>query len=84
MPSPHLCFLLGTSPSLALLPQSLGPQQARDPIHTGYVLMTVSDSAPTPKEEEENYKVGSLADGPFSDTMGSASPLEPSQDEKRY
>ncbi|XP_025781882.1 trem-like transcript 1 protein isoform X2 [Puma concolor] len=35
-----------------------------------------------PPEEEENYKVGSLADGPFSDTMGSASPLEPSQDEK--
>ncbi|XP_045354092.1 trem-like transcript 1 protein [Leopardus geoffroyi] len=46
------------------------------------VALVVLPPAPTPKEEEENYKVGSLADGPFSDTMGSASPLEPSQDEK--
>uniref|UniRef100_A0A452SU51 Triggering receptor expressed on myeloid cells like 1 n=1 Tax=Ursus americanus TaxID=9643 RepID=A0A452SU51_URSAM len=35
-----------------------------------------------PPEEEETYKVGGLADGPSSDTMGSASPAEPSQDEK--
>uniref|UniRef100_A0A673TBI9 Triggering receptor expressed on myeloid cells like 1 n=1 Tax=Suricata suricatta TaxID=37032 RepID=A0A673TBI9_SURSU len=33
-------------------------------------------------EGEDTYKVGSLADGPFLDTVGSASPLEPSQDEK--
>ncbi|KAF0880246.1 TRML1 protein, partial [Crocuta crocuta] len=35
-----------------------------------------------PEEEEDTYKVGSLADGPSLDTAGSASPLEPSQDEK--
>ncbi|XP_023480671.1 trem-like transcript 1 protein isoform X1 [Equus przewalskii] len=31
-------------------------------------------------EEEENYKAGSLADGPSSDPAGRASPPEPSQD----
>lgn len=47
-------------------------------------LIFPSDSAPSLKEEEETYKVGGLADGPSSDTVGSASPAEPSQDEKRY
>ncbi|KAM9234541.1 trem-like transcript 1 protein [Dugong dugon] len=36
-----------------------------------------------PEEVEETYKTGTLADKPFSDPVGSASPLEPSWDEKR-
>ncbi|XP_026363273.1 trem-like transcript 1 protein [Ursus americanus] len=46
------------------------------------VALDVLPPAPSLKEEEETYKVGGLADGPSSDTMGSASPAEPSQDEK--
>ncbi|KAI5278982.1 trem-like transcript 1 protein isoform X2 [Manis pentadactyla] len=34
------------------------------------------------EEKEKTHKVGSLADSPFVDPMGSASPLEPSWDEK--
>ncbi|XP_073761049.1 trem-like transcript 1 protein isoform X2 [Callorhinus ursinus] len=43
------------------------------------VALDVLPPAPSLKEEE-TYKVGSLADGPSSDTVDSASPLEPSQD----
>ncbi|XP_008563122.1 PREDICTED: trem-like transcript 1 protein isoform X1 [Galeopterus variegatus] len=37
---------------------------------------------PEEKEAEETYKVGSLSEDPSSDPVGSASPLEPRQDEK--
>nr|XP_036860708.1 trem-like transcript 1 protein isoform X3 [Manis javanica] len=35
------------------------------------------------EEKEKTHKVGSLADSPFMDPVGSASPLEPRWDEKR-
>ncbi|XP_035942808.1 trem-like transcript 1 protein isoform X2 [Halichoerus grypus] len=44
------------------------------------VALDVLPPAPSLKEEEETYKAGSLADSPSSDTVDSASPLEPSQD----
>ncbi|XP_045721949.1 trem-like transcript 1 protein isoform X2 [Mirounga angustirostris] len=53
---------------------AMGPQT----VHR--VALDVLPPAPSLKEEEETYKVGSLADGPSSDTVDSASPLEPSQD----
>nr|XP_025846955.1 trem-like transcript 1 protein [Vulpes vulpes] len=45
------------------------------------VALEVRPPAPSLKEEE-TYKAGSLADDGPSDTVGSASPVEPSQDEK--
>ncbi|KAF6365544.1 triggering receptor expressed on myeloid cells like 1 [Rhinolophus ferrumequinum] len=39
-------------------------------------------AAPGLKEEDETYNIGSLADSSSSDPAGSASPLEPSKDDK--
>lgn len=83
MPSLHLCFLLGTSSSSVPFshPSDLRPMPL--PTMGMCSLIFPSDSAPSLKEEE-TYKAGSLADDGPSDTVGSASPVEPSQDEKRY
>ncbi|XP_032718161.1 trem-like transcript 1 protein isoform X2 [Lontra canadensis] len=45
------------------------------------VALDVLPPAPRLKEKD-TYKAGTLADGPSSDTVGSASPVEPTQDEK--
>nr|XP_019607120.1 PREDICTED: trem-like transcript 1 protein [Rhinolophus sinicus] len=49
------------------------------------IALDILPAAPGLKEEEEEdeiYKVGSLASDPSSDLAGSASPLEPSKDDK--
>ncbi|XP_045862309.1 trem-like transcript 1 protein [Meles meles] len=46
--------------------------------------VTLDVLPPAPRlKEKETYKAGILADGPSSDIVGSASPVEPTQDEKR-
>ncbi|XP_032958415.1 trem-like transcript 1 protein isoform X1 [Rhinolophus ferrumequinum] len=47
------------------------------------IALDILPAAPGLKEEDETYNIGSLADSSSSDPAGSASPLEPSKDDKR-